>query len=126
VALKTTRTERRDRVKEDPHVIYTVEIEGYRRRRRGREGSLDVLVVFAELFVVEAELVHEVGGHLLDLVVGERLRTSRRTLTYTTTPPNTAHNTVWVVCGVRANIKYLLVRILSLSISCDTRVKGRN
>ena len=39
----------------------------------GDDNVLDVLVVFAELLVVEAELIHKVGGHLLDLVVGERL-----------------------------------------------------
>ena len=34
-----------------------------------RARSLDVLVVFVELFIIEAELIHEVGSHLLDLIV---------------------------------------------------------
>lgn len=37
-------------------------------------GLLDVFIVFAELLVVEPELIHKVGGHLLDLVIGEGLK----------------------------------------------------
>lgn len=36
--------------------------------------SLDIFVVFAELLIVEPELVHKVGRHLLDLIVREGLR----------------------------------------------------
>lgn len=34
---------------------------------------LDVFVVLAELLVIEPELIHEVGRHLLDLIVREGL-----------------------------------------------------
>lgn len=37
-------------------------------------GLLDVFIVLAELLVVEPELIHKVGGHLLDLVIGEGLK----------------------------------------------------
>lgn len=35
--------------------------------------SLDVFIVLTELLVVEAKLIHKVGRHLLDLIVGEGL-----------------------------------------------------
>lgn len=35
--------------------------------------SLDVVILVCKLLVVEAELIHEVGCHLLDLVLGEGL-----------------------------------------------------
>lgn len=35
--------------------------------------SLDVVILVRKLLVVEAELIHEVGCHLLDLVLGEGL-----------------------------------------------------
>lgn len=42
--------------------------------------SLDIFIVLVELLVVEPELIHEVGGHLLDLVVGEGLEEVKRRL----------------------------------------------
>lgn len=35
--------------------------------------SLDVVILVCKLLVVEAELIHEIGCHLLDLVLGEGL-----------------------------------------------------
>lgn len=35
---------------------------------------LDVFIVLAELLVVEPKLIHKVGSHLLDLVIGEGLK----------------------------------------------------
>lgn len=35
---------------------------------------LDVFIVLAELLVVEPKLIHKVSGHLLDLVIGEGLK----------------------------------------------------
>lgn len=35
--------------------------------------SLDAVVLVCELLVIEAELIHEGGRHLLDLVLGESL-----------------------------------------------------
>lgn len=36
-------------------------------------GSLDAVVLVCELLIIEAKLIHKGGGHLLDLVLGERL-----------------------------------------------------
>lgn len=35
---------------------------------------LDIFIMLAELFIIEPKLIHKVGGHLLDLIVGEGLR----------------------------------------------------
>lgn len=34
---------------------------------------LDIFIMLAELLVVEPKLIHKVGSHLLDLIVGEGL-----------------------------------------------------
>lgn len=53
--------------------------KGHRHRDAELErlDSLDVLIVLTELLVVEPELIHEVGRHLLDLIVREGLRGGR-------------------------------------------------
>lgn len=40
---------------------------------------LDIFIMLAELFVIEPKLIHKVGGHLLDLIVGEGLRGTKET-----------------------------------------------
>lgn len=35
--------------------------------------SLNIFVMLAELLVIETKLIHKVGSHLLDLVIGESL-----------------------------------------------------
>lgn len=51
--------------------------KGAQRRillKGGGGNSLDVVVLISKLFVIKAELIHENGRHLLNLVLGECLR----------------------------------------------------
>lgn len=42
---------------------------------------LDIVILICKLLIVKAKLIHKVGGHLLDLVLGEGLSdTSPKTL----------------------------------------------
>lgn len=39
---------------------------------------LNIFIMLAELLIIETKLIHKVGSHLLDLVIGESLRCKKK------------------------------------------------
>ncbi len=44
--------------------------------------SLDIFIMFTKLLIIKTKLIHKVGGHLLNLVIRERLKEKKKLKCY--------------------------------------------